>query len=640
MISCYHRVTLSCVLAVLIIASLWVVDRRLEAAEKPNVLVITVDDMSADSLGVFGCKVADTSPNIDALARQGMRFNRAHVVVGNCFPSRNVMWSGLYPHNTGVEGFYQVRDAKHLHLADLMQGAGYYTGIQHKVGHSTPYSPYPSWDVNLDTDVSGKKRDTKAAQSYFDGAQQGMQEAHDAGKPFCLVMNVADPHKPFYAEGRGGVTVDDRNVPSRVFTADEVAIPGFLFDDPVVRKELAHYYSSVRRADDCVGAILQALDESGQRDKTLILFLSDHGMPLPFAKTQVYHHSSHTPLFMIVPGVTKADVVDEQHLISAVDILPTLLELTGIEHPKRVDGRSFAGLLRGETQSDRDFVIKEYNENSGGSRDPMRSIQTHRHLYIFNPWSNGTRVMATATTGTSTYRRMAELATTDTKLHFRHDLYQHRVPEELYDIQSDPDCLNNLINSPEHQPELAKLTTTLQQWMVDTDDGMLAVFKNRDDASACEAYVVAQQKEADERKSGQGKKPAPAANRKNTKSAQGKKSGSLISFAKPEASIDGKRITVYIEHQLPNDLGEQILTVTFKGGNEGIRLDRKTVKATSKGTAEVTFDLPDNVAELVSFAAFVGDDFQTSLDHIQSATIQSSPTSPSPTSPATNPRKK
>lgn len=471
------------------------------AAPRPNVLIITVDDMSADSLGAFGCKLADTSPNIDRLARQGLRFNRAHVVVGNCFPSRNVMWSGLYPHNTGVEGFYQVRDAQHLHLADLMKQAGYYTGILHKVSHSTPYSPYPSWDVDLDVGPEGRRRDVKAAQTYGDGARQGIQAARDAGQPFCLVLNVADPHKPFYAEGNRGETVADGNVPSRVFTPDEVPIPGFLFDDPVVRKELSHYYSSVRRADDCVGAILAALDESGQRDNTIILFLSDHGMPLPFAKTQVYHHSTNTPMFLIVPRMTRPGTVDGEHMVSAVDLLPTLLELTGVENPNKMDGRSFVPLLRGEQQADRDFVIKEYNENAGGSRDPMRAIQTRQYLYIFNPWSNGTRIMATATTGTSTYRRMAELARTDSSLAARHELYQHRVVEELYDIERDPDCLHNLVDSPQHAHELTKLRSTLETWMVDTRDGMLSVFRQREDAAAREAYVVAQEQEAAKRQS-------------------------------------------------------------------------------------------------------------------------------------------
>jgi N-sulfoglucosamine sulfohydrolase len=596
------------------------------AAAKPNVLIITVDDMSADSLGAFGCKLPDTSPTIDRLAAQGMRFNRAHVVVGNCFPSRNVMWSGLYPHNTGVEGFYQVRDAKHPHLADLMKRAGYYTGIIHKVSHSTPYSPYPAWDVDLTSGPNGERRDVKAAKSYADAAAQGIQAARGTGKPFCLVMNVADPHKPFYAEGNRGQTVPDDNVPSRVFKPEEVPIPGFLFDDPVVRKELAHYYSSVRRADDCVGAILAALDASGQRGNTIILFLSDHGMPLPFAKTQVYHHSSNTPLFWIVPGMTRPGTVDRDHLVSAVDLLPTLLELTGIQHPGRMDGKSFAPLLRGEKQAGRDFVIKEYNENAGGSRDPMRAIQTKQFLYIFNPWSNGRRVMATATTGTSTYRRMAELAKTEFTLEARHKLYQFRVPEELYDIEKDPDCLNNLIQSPAHQAELNKLRATLETWMVETKDAMLTVFRQRDDASAREAYVAAQEKEADERRAsetrgkGKAKKQAPA--KADEAKVPAKKAADLIAFVLPTSIAPGQPVTVRINHNLPANLGEQVLTVTLKGGPDGKRLDRKTVKATGQGVAEVTFNLPASVpGGVVSFAAFVGEDFPTSRQHLQSNPI-------------------
>lgn len=468
-------------------------------SDRPNLLIITVDDMSADSLGVFGAKLADTSPTIDRLARQGMRFHQAHVVVGNCFPSRNVMWSGIYPHNTGIEGFYPVPNPHHLHLADIMQRGGYYTGIFHKVSHSTPYHPYPGWDVDLTVTPDGQKRHIKAAQSYRDGMAQGIKAAQAAGKPFCLVMNTSDPHKPFYAQARDGSTIPDQNVPSRVFTPDEVPIPGFLFDDPVVRKELAHYYSSVRRADDCVAALMESLDASGLRDNTIIMFVSDHGMPLPFAKTQVYHHSSSTPLFFIVPGVTQPDTVDRTSLVSAVDLLPTLIELTGVPHSGKMDGHSFASLLRGGKSGAREYVVKEYNENSGRWRDPMRAVQTKQFLYIFNPWSDGRRIMATATTGTPTYRRMAELAKTDPLIAARHDLYQHRVVEEFFDIVKDPDCLNNLLESPSHQQPLARLQHNLEDWMLETGDPMLDVFRNRHDAQARIDFVEAQQREANQR---------------------------------------------------------------------------------------------------------------------------------------------
>jgi N-sulfoglucosamine sulfohydrolase len=172
-----------------------------------------------------------------------------------------------------------------------------------------------------------------------------------------------------------------------------------------------------------------------------------------------------------------------------------------------MDGRSFATVLKGGTLPGRDFVIKEHNENAGGSRDPMRAIQTRKYLYLFNAWSNGSRIMATATTGTSTYRRMAELAKTDSRIAARHQLYQHRVVEELYDVETDPDCLVNLIAAADQQAELTKLRTALEKWMVETNDPLLEVFRNRQNAEIREAFVTAQESDAETRKAtGKGKK--------------------------------------------------------------------------------------------------------------------------------------
>jgi N-sulfoglucosamine sulfohydrolase len=191
-------------------------------------------------------------------------------------------------------------------------------------------------------------------------------------------------------------------------------------------------------------------------------------------------------------------------------MLPTLLDIVGARHPARLDGRSFLPLIRGGTQTDREHVFKEYNENSGASRDPMRAVQTKRHLYIFNPWSNGERVFATATTGTVTYRRMAALAKRDDRLAKRLDLYRHRVPEELYDVVDDPDCLHNLIAAPEQQTALSDLRSQLEGWMVRTKDPMLAVFQKRDDAAHREAYVQKVEREAIERR-----KNRPRKNKRN-----------------------------------------------------------------------------------------------------------------------------
>jgi N-sulfoglucosamine sulfohydrolase len=490
------------------------------AAERPNVLIITVDDMSADSLGAFGCRLEGTSPYIDRLAASGLRFAHAHVQVGNCMPGRNVMWSGRMPHNNRVEGFYQVPDADYPVLADLMKQAGYFTAIRGKVAHSTPYTPY-EWDLVLDTLPDGRRAHMKDAASYGTSTAHGIRAADEADKPFCLMVNVSDPHKPFYAQNnRTGETIDDPHVPTRVFTSEEVPVPGFLFDDPVVRKELAHYYSSVRRADDCVGAVLSALEESGRADETLVMFLSDHGMPLPFAKTQLYHHSTHTPLIIRWPGVTQADTWDREPMVSAVDFLPTLLEVCGIEQPEGLDGRSFAPVIRGEEQQGRGLVFKEYSENAGGSRDPMRGVQSKRFLYLFNAWSNGERVMATATTGTPTYRRFAQLARSDERLAARHELYQHRVPEEFYNVDNDPDCLQNLIDDPDSQTEIERLRDALAAEMRRTDDPALESFLHRDDPSVREAWVQAQERQAEERSKARRPRPRRAARRAARSDAQ------------------------------------------------------------------------------------------------------------------------
>ena len=246
---------------------------------RPNILIITVDDMSADSMGTYGCRLEGTAPNMDALVRSGLRFQYAHTQVGNCMPGRNVMWSGRYPHNNGVEGFYQVKDAKHPHLVDVMKKAGYYTAIRGKTSHSPPYTPY-AWDAVIATAPDGTKYHIKDPNSYGEATARGIKAAANANKPFCIMVNISDPHKPFYSQVKGNKNAKDPYVPTRIFKADEVPVPGFLFDDPVVRQELSLYYSSVRRADDCLKKVLDALAASGQKDNTAIMFLSDHGMPL------------------------------------------------------------------------------------------------------------------------------------------------------------------------------------------------------------------------------------------------------------------------------------------------------------------------------------------------------------------------
>ena len=580
---------------------------------RPNILIITVDDMSADSMGSYGCRLEGTSPNMDALVRSGLRFHFAHVQVGHCMPGRNVMWSGRYPHNNGVEGFYQVKDASHPHLVDVRKGAGYFTAIRGKTSHSTPYTPY-AWNAVIDTDKEGKKYHTKDPESYGEATARGIKAAAEAGKPFCLMVNISDPHKPFYSQVKGNKNARDPYIPSRVFTADEVPVPGFLFDDPVVRQELSLYYSSVRRADDCLGKILQALADSGKEEETVVMFLSDHGMPLPFAKTQLYHHSTHTPLAIRWPGVTRKGTLERDHMVSAIDLMPTLLDIAGIKHPKGFDGRSFVSVLKGQRQEGREYIIKEYNENAGRSRDPMRAVQTKRYLYIFNPWSNGERVFATATTGTNTYRQLVKLAATNVSLAERLDIYRHRVVEEFFDVQQDPDCTVNLVGSEKHQQLIQQQRDRLMAWMQETGDPMLATYRDRENAEVREAFVRKQEAEAAAR--------GPKKNNRK-KTGQTPKKMKIFTVKLPKNIVPGTVAKMVINHNLPGQLGRQKIHVTLIQGKENKRVDRQIHRIQGKGQLTIEFKVPATVSDgLVRFAAFVGEDFQSNVQHYKTDPIK------------------
>jgi N-sulfoglucosamine sulfohydrolase len=577
-----------------------------EPSQRPNILFITADDMNCDSVGVFGCQVEDTTPNLDRLAGEGIRFMHAHVQVANCVPSRNAMQTGRYPHTSGVEGFYKLQPDFPI-LPDVMKQRGYYTGIKGKVSHSTPYHPYP-WDTVMDQ-ARDKGAGRGNAQSYYDFTHEAIAASREGGKPFYLVVNIQDPHLPFYGLSKDGQEIEDKNKPTRIYSPDEIVVPGFLPDLPITRKELSHYYSSVRRADDCAGATLEALEDSGQAPNTAVMFLSDHGMPFPFAKTNVYHHSTHTPWIARWPGKTRAGSVDDAHMISAVDFMPTVLDVAGIPHPPGLQGRSFEPLLRGEKQDGRDKVFKDYNENSGGNRHPMRSVQTRKHGYIFNPWANGERQFRTATQGMATYREMQRLAESDKAVAARLRLFDYRVVEEFYDYENDPDAMRNLIDDPRYREEVDRLRQALEQWMIETNDPCLEAFRNRDNPEALDEFVNRQQQESDERRATSRK--GQQGNAKNVASANGVK----LAIDAPKSVSPGQTATITVNYTIPKALGEQPIQVTLKEASK--KIERKIVKVRGAGSIEVVFDVPAEIqAGAVLFAAFVGKDYDGNLRHV------------------------
>jgi N-sulfoglucosamine sulfohydrolase len=319
------------------------------------------------------------------------------------------------------------------------------------------------------------------------------------------------------------------------------------------------------------------------------------------------------------PGVTKAGAVDDEHMISTVDLLPTILDMLQIKQPGGFDGSSFANVLRGEKQPERTMVFKEHNENSGGQNTPMRAVQTKDWLYIFSPWSNGKRVMTGATNGTSTCRQMRVLAKSNEQIAGRIDLFDHRVPEEAYEVRYDPDALTNLISKPENAAQVAVLEKALEDWMARTGDPLLEVFRKREDAAFRESYISNLEKQQVSKKE---RKAGKAEMKKATAGTSPKKRpAALIILGLPESVTRGQKATVKVEHNLPEALGEKPVQVTLKGGN-GTRIERKEIMARGTGLIEVTFDIPAEVkGGKVSFAGLVGKSIKDTLQHVQSEPV-------------------
>jgi len=252
---------------------------------------------------------------------------------------------------------------------------------------------------------------------------------------------------------------------------------------------MAEYYGSVRRCDDTVGAAMDTLREAGRDGDTLVVFLSDNGMAFPFAKTNCYLHSTRTPWIVRWPTVIRPGAVDDTHFISGIDLLPTLLEAAGIKSPPDLDGRSFLPLLRGHTQPGRDRVFTQFHQTAGRRNYPMRAVQTRRFGYIFNPWSDGTRLFRNESQSGRTYAAMQAAARTEPLLARRVDFFLRRVPEELYDFENDPDALRNRIADPACAAERQALTASLERWMSETDDPALEAFRRRDSPETLEGFM-------------------------------------------------------------------------------------------------------------------------------------------------------
>ena len=463
---------------------------------RPNILLITADDMNFDTPGYAGCKVPDVTPNLDRLASEGIYFKFAHVTVAVCQPSRSALMTGRYPHRNGAMGFNPIRDDVPT-LGEQLHDAGYINGVFAKVPHMAPIARF-KWDVIVQAEQLGIGRDPKL---YYQHAKEFFEKAKNEGKPFFLNANSQDPHRPFAGSDqeklRNATDEEDAsprrarapaaaraareqgNFPgvTRTYKPEEVTVPGFLPDLPDVRKELAQYYTSAHRCDEIVGEILRALQETGLEENTVVMFLSDHGISEPFAKSNCYLTSTRTPWVVKWPGKIKPGQVDDKHMISAIDFLPTAMEIAGLKPLGGTDGKSIVPLVTGGEQSDRDEVVTVYHETVAKKQYPMRCVQDKHFGYIYNGWADGKTQYRSEPMGGLAFKAMQAASSTQPAIGERVKLLVYRVPEELYDLQHDPDALHNLIDDPAHAERVKQLRGKLLTWMEKTKDPQLETYQ-------------------------------------------------------------------------------------------------------------------------------------------------------------------
>ncbi|MFP6677922.1 MAG: sulfatase, partial [Pirellulaceae bacterium] len=326
------------------------------AVEQPNILLFTADDLHAESLGVFGGRPLDLTPNLDRFATQGVLFNRAHVNAAICAPCRAILATGRYSHRSGAMGFMKAREDV-PDIVTTFQQAGYLAGILGKYGHSTPKNSM-TWDYHFDQKELGNGRNPEL---YYQRAKTFLERSKREGKPFYFMVNSHDPHRPYCNPAK---LTRGAAMPSRTYDPSEVHVPGFLPDLPGVRAELAQYLNSTRRLDDTFGKVMQALEESGYADNTLVVFISDNGIAVPFAKCNAWFHSTRTPMLVRWPGVVKAGTRNDVDFVSTVDFFPTFVDATDVKSPAGLDGRSFVALLKGESQENRQFVFSQIDSKA------------------------------------------------------------------------------------------------------------------------------------------------------------------------------------------------------------------------------------------------------------------------------------
>lgn len=442
----------------LLCAGSWLgsLNSSLAADNPPNIVWMIVDDMSAN----FSCygETAIQTPNVDQLARQGVRFTNAYVTAPVCSTCRSAFITGMYQTSIGAHHHRSGRGVEKIHLAEnvsliprLFQEAGYHTSIT-------------GWPIS--------ERKRKGKTDYNFEWDESIYDGNDWAS--------RKPEQPFFCQiqtpggkRRGGTTDQSmkfqqqcRELFGDAVDPANVTLPPYYPDDPVIRQDWAAYLDSCRYTDHVLGEVISRLKETGAYDNTVILFMTDHGISHARGKQFLYDEGLHVPLVIAGPGIPSG--VTRTDLVEHIDIAALSLALAQIEIPSTMQARD----ILADDYQPREAVFAA-RDRCDETVDHLRSVRTKRFKYIRNYLPNRPHLQPCAYKDKKDILKALRTAFAEGKLNplQKQLLFSETRPEqELYDLQADPFETKNLARNPAFRRQLQDLSQRLDQWEQETGD--------------------------------------------------------------------------------------------------------------------------------------------------------------------------
>lgn len=395
------------------------------------------------------------TPHIQGFCEGAVLFQHAYCASPTCSPSRSALLTGTYPHQNGMLGLAQRGFALDgsRHLARLLSHEGFLSvlcGVQHEVGYYTDHQLAPEalgYEQDITADASGyAEKDLVVWDRENAKRLVSWLESYDGERPFFVSYGQHATHRAWPDAAPGAAD----------FAQPPVNIP----NNEVTRADYACYKASVEMADENYGLVLGALERSGHREDTIVLLTTDHGLAYPFEKCTLLDAGTGVLLAMRVPG-SHPRRRSFEGLVSHVDVLPTLLDLLGIEKPGYLEGVSHAALFLGEDDPGDEAVFSEINFHT--SYEPARAVRTERYKYVRYFDDTWDRVNLSNIDGS-----------TVKNLYLDNNLTERRKPSEcLFDLYYDVFETNNVAHDERYAEVLDDMRSRLRDFMERTDDPLL-----------------------------------------------------------------------------------------------------------------------------------------------------------------------